>query len=147
MTTQKIVVSLFAAAALFCALALLTGCAVAYKADKITSIKTRVFGIQVTATDATTGTPKIQMGLVSTVIQLIPTSTNGPIQTPRYFDTFQIDQSSNPFNFGMIENTGSGDVQISTNGQGQAIIPKLGPPVQIIPVGTNLQFTPTEGTK
>lgn len=105
-------------------LAALTGCAgPAYRSDKITSIKTRTFGIQIEESP-TTQTPAIRLGLVTTVIQLIPTSTNSTIYAPKFFDTFQIDQTGNPFRFGVTENTGSGDVMIRTNASGGAIIPR-----------------------
>jgi hypothetical protein len=100
-----------------------TGCQTALKSDKIVSVKTRVFGV-VVGTDPVNQTPTVKLGLVTTVIQMIPTSTNGTVNAPRFFDTFQIDSTSNPFRTGISENTGAGDVQVTTNAQGSAIIPK-----------------------
>ena len=126
------------------ALPLLTGCSTAYKSDKITSIKTRTFGLQIEQS-TTTATPALRLGLITTVIQLIPTSTNGPIQTPKFFDTFEIQNTGNPFTFGVIENTGSGDVMIGTNATGKAIIPTPNAPNKpISPIPGQRMFTPTE---
>lgn len=110
-----------------CMMLVMTGCVTALKSDKIVSIKQRVFGISIGAS-ATTETPEIKLGLISTVYQMIPTSTNSQVYAPRYFDTLQMDSTSNPFHAGWIENTGAGDVQVSTNAQGQAIIPKVNIP-------------------
>jgi hypothetical protein len=102
----------------------MAGCTTALKSDKIVSVKQRTFGIQIGASPSTQ-TPEIKLGLVTTVFQLIPTTTNGPIYSPKFFDTFEIGQSANPFNTSVRENTGSGDVQVTTNAQGSAIIPKI----------------------
>lgn len=110
---------------LICGLVLsASGCTTALKSDKIVSVKQRTFGIQIGASPSTQ-TPEIKLGLVTTVFQLIPTTTNGPIYSPKFFDTFEIGQSANPFNTSVRENTGSGDVQVTTNAQGSAIIPKI----------------------
>lgn len=104
-----------------------SGCVSAINSNKITSIKSRGFGIVLSASSSTTATPEVKLGWFSTVFQMIPTSTNGIVYAPKYFDTLEITQSVNPFATGISENTGSGDVQISTNATGQAIIPKLKP--------------------
>lgn len=105
------------------ALVLLTGCTTIIKSDKIVSIKQRTFGVAIGA-DPVNQTPTIKLGLVTTVWQMIPTSTNGTVYAPRYFDTFQLGQSGNPFRTDVSENTGTGDVAVYTNATGGAIIPK-----------------------
>ena len=110
--------------------ALLPGCVTAIKSDKIVSVKTRVFGISV-GTNPINQVPEIKLGLVTTVYQMVPTSTNGTLNAPRYFDTFSIGQGVNPFSTQIIENTGTGDVAIGTNATGTAIIPKA--PVKPVP--------------
>ena len=100
------------------------GCTTIIKSDKILSVKQRTFGISVGASP-TTQTPEIKLGLITTVWQMIPTSTNGAIYAPRFFDTFEIGQSANPFSTQVRENTGSGDVSVGTNATGGAIIPKI----------------------
>lgn len=111
---------------------ILTGCTTVIKSDKIVSIKQRTFGINV-GTDPVNQTPRIQLGLVTTVWQMIPTSRTGQIYAPRYFDTFELGQSGNPFRSEIRENTGTGDVAVYTNATGGAIIPKVpipGSPVE-----------------
>ena len=100
------------------------GCTTIIKSDKILSVKQRTFGISVGASP-TTQTPEIKLGLITTVWQMIPTSTNGPLFAPRFFDTFKIGQGVNPFATEIMENTGSGDVAVGTNATGEAIIPKI----------------------
>jgi len=100
------------------------GCTTIIKSDKILSVKQRTFGISV-GSSPTTQTPEIKLGLITTVWQMIPTSTNGAIYAPRFFDTFEIGQSANPFWTQIRENTGSGDVAVGTNATGEAIIPKI----------------------
>ena len=98
-------------------------CVTALKSDKIVSIKQRTFGIQF-GENPTTQTPDIRLGLITTVYQLIPTSTNGPVNAPRFFDAFAIEQTGNPFRFSVNENTGAGEVMVGTNATGAAIVPR-----------------------
>lgn len=104
-----------------------SGCTTAIKSDKIIAIKQRTFGIHLGAD--VNQTPTIKLGLVTTIYQMVPTSTN-QIYAPRYFDVFRIDQTSNPFKFGIDENSGFGDVSILTNAQGKAILPAPGAPTK-----------------
>jgi hypothetical protein len=116
--------------------ACLSGCTTAIQHGNIISVKQRVFGLCV-GTDAVNNTPKVQFGLTTTVVQFIPTSTNSTIAAPRFFDTFEIDSTGNPFKTGVRENTGAGDVAIGTNATGTAIIPKIpAPTMSIVPVIT-----------
>lgn len=106
---------------------MLSGCTTSLKSDKIIAIKQRTFGIHIGASP-TTQAPEIKLGLTTTIYQMVPTSTNGPIAAPRYFDTFSIGQGANPFRFDVIENSGFGDVSV-TNTQGKAILPAPGMPI------------------
>jgi len=101
----------------------LTGCTTAIKSDKIISIKQRTFGLAV-GVNPVNQAPDIKLGFITTVYQMIPTSTNNTVYAPRYFDTLELEQGVNPFATDIRENTGSGDVAIGTNATGQAIIPK-----------------------
>lgn len=119
---------IIAVAALVCA-----GCKTAYQSDKITVIRQRVLGIVVetAATESATPTPNIKFGWCSTEFMLIPTSTNGNIATPNYVATFDSQTGASPFSSHIIENSGSGNVMLGTNGQGGAVIPKEMPPTVI----------------
>lgn len=104
---------------------LLTGCITALQSDKIVSIKQRVFGVVVETANSANGTPSVKLGFSSTVWQMIPTSTNGPVYAPKYMDVFDLKQGINPFATGIKEDTGTGDVLVGsgTNDSSKAIIP------------------------
>ena len=114
-------------ASVLCLLA--SGCSTALKSNKIITVKERVFGLVFEQSDQTQ-TPRVKIGFSTTVFQMVPTSTNGPINAPRYFDTFQVDASGNPFKFGVTENSGFGDVAVTTNSTGRAIIPTINAPAK-----------------
>jgi len=103
----------------------LVGCTTALQSDKIVAIKTRGIGLIVETANVANGTPTVKFGFVSTVVQLVPTSTNAPVQAPRYMDTFDTKSGFNPFDIGIKEATGSGDVMVGqgTNDTSKAIIP------------------------
>ena len=107
-----------------CSLMFLAGCQTALNSDKIISVKQRCFGLVVETTSTTANAPNIKLGFTSTVWQMIPTSTNGPVNAPKYVDTFDLEQNINPFATGISENTGSGDVMVGTNGTSSAVVPK-----------------------
>lgn len=112
-----------------------TGCTTAaIKSGYIISAKERFFGIVVA--QGANQVPEVKLGFGSVVYMMIPTSTNGPINAPRFIDTFEIDQGLNPFGFKVVENTGAGDVAIGTNSTGTAIVPKLAPRVSTNSVQT-----------
>lgn len=112
----------------------LMGCTTALKCGNIVSVKQRTFGITLGSNPAT-DIPEVKLGFVTTVFQVIPVSTNGPSNAPRYFDTFKLGQGINPFSTEIIENTGAGDVMIGTNATGSAIVPKSPvPPASPAPV-------------
>jgi hypothetical protein len=102
----------------------LTGCTTALQSDKIMSVKQRCFGLVVETVSTTSASPNVKLGFVSTVWQIIPTCTNGPIFAPQYMDTFDLGQEINPFGTSITENTGSGSVMLGTNGEASAFAPK-----------------------
>ena len=83
---------------------LMVGCTTAIKNGDIVAVKSRVFGISITTSDAGGSPPKIQIGLASTVVQMVPTSTNR-LYAPRYADTMDMNTSGNPFHTGWSEST------------------------------------------
>jgi hypothetical protein len=111
------------------AIPFLSGCVAAIKQGDIISVKTRTVGLKF-GQSPSTQTPEMEFGLITTVVQFVPTSTNGPIFAPKYFDTFAIDSTWNPLKTGILENSGFGDVSIMTNAQGKAIIPAPGAPAK-----------------
>lgn len=113
-------------------LGLFTGCTTALKSDKIVLVKSRWFGINITATTETSQTPKIRLGWGSEVFAMIPTATNQPINAPKVGDTFELGQGLNPFSTSIKDNLWTGDVEVRTNATGGAIIPK-GPVAPMIP--------------
>lgn len=111
----------------------LVGCTTALKSDKIVTVKSRIFGIQVGENPATQ-VPEVKFGFISTVYQMIPTSTNGTVYAPKYADYFDLKQGANPFNTGIQETTGTGDVSIGnadgTNTISHPAIPSSPPPIR-----------------
>lgn len=104
----------------------LSGCTTALTSDKVIAIKSRMFGIDVETAQGPQSTPAVKLGFISTVWQMIPTSTNGqPVNVPKYMDTFELKQGLNPFETGIGENTGTGDVLVGggTNDTSKAIVP------------------------
>jgi hypothetical protein len=70
--------------------------------------------------------PEVKLGFTSTVVQCIPTSTNGAVNSPQYVDKFDLEQGINPFGTAIRENSATGPVS-STNASGdasEAIVPK-----------------------
>lgn len=107
-------------------LALASGCKTAYQSDKITTVTTRTFGISVTTSSLTANNmPDIKLGFNTTVFQLVPTSTNGPVYTARTMNTIDVKQGLNPFGTGISEKIGTGDIKLGagTNDTSYAIIP------------------------
>ena len=110
-------------------LALVSGCALTqeYTHGCVTTIQSRGFGIRLTATSSTTATPEIDLGAFSSLITVYPTSTNQLYCTP-FFSTAMANATSNPFDVGINETIGAGNVAsaISTNGSASSVVvPKL----------------------
>ena len=104
------------------------GCTTALRSDKIITCKERCFGLIVNTTSTADNTPSIKFGFTSTVIQMLPTSTN-QLYSANFADTFWMNEGLNPFATDVSENTATGNYQIGTNGQAQVIIPKVSRPI------------------
>ena len=104
-----------------------TGCTSVYTNGCVTTVQQRFFGLNITSTSASTQTPSIQLGAGSSIVQIEPTSTNMLYAAP-FFSTAQANASWNPFDVGLSETIGEGNVAalIGTNGTSQAttIVPK-----------------------
>lgn len=76
----------------------------------ITSISTRVFGVNIAPYSAASQSPTIQLGLVTTTVQFMPTATNnaGILCAPDYASTFSLENNASPFTFDGDETFASG---------------------------------------
>jgi len=104
-----------------------SGCATALKSDKIISETSWIVGLRLRSSDTTTGTilPDVQFGVMRQSITMIPTATNA-IFAPRFGSAYSGKQNSwDPIVTEAQESVFSGDVQVSTNATGSAIVPKL----------------------
>jgi len=107
-------------------LALTSGCisSTAIEHGYIQTTKIRQRGLHI-GQQAGTGQPEIFFGMSDITIQDVPTSTNGPINSPNMVDLYQFDSSGNPFKVGSVENVGYGNVSV-TNTAGRTIVPAPG---------------------
>ena len=85
----------------------LTGCTLDKPKGKILSVTTRGLYCTVAATDSTTGTPKVTLGLGSQTVTIIPTDTNTVYAAP-VADTSSIHQTVNPFSTSGDESLAAG---------------------------------------
>lgn len=118
---------------------LATGCmSTAIKDGYIVSVKQRAFGLIVETASTQNGSPNIKLGFASTVVQMIPTATN-ELHAPKFVDSFDIQQSINPFDTSISENAGSGDVVVGATDYGLsgAITPSAVPWAQMPPGASN----------
>ena len=108
-----------------------SGCQTALKSDKIVSETSWVVGLRVKTSDATGANPlpDVQLGVMRQTITMIPTSTNGTITAPRFGSVYAGKQNAyDPISTDAQESVFSGDVMVSTNATGGAVVPKLGRP-------------------
>jgi hypothetical protein len=104
-----------------------SGCVLNQPQGKILSVTSRGLYITVAATDSSTGTPKVELGLGSQTVTIIPTSTNGQTYAANFADVSQINQTINPFNTSGSESLSSGVYMTSqTNAASltQPVVPK-----------------------
>ena len=87
---------------------LLAGCTSAINSGHIVSVTERGFGILI-AQSTQNQTPEIKLGFFSSAVVLEPVTTNGTLTAPNFANTFAIDQSTAPFNFGVDETIASGN--------------------------------------
>ena len=109
---------------------LATGCATALKSDKIISETSWVVGIRLKTSDTTSGNilPDVQLGVMRQTISMIPTATH-QVYAPRFGSSYAGKQNAyNPIATDAQESVFSGDVMVSTNATGGAIVPKLTQP-------------------
>ena len=105
------------AVALALGLAIFTGCTsiINDPNGKIVSITERGVGF-VVAESPTTQTPAVKFGFFSSAVVLLPTSTNAPINSPNFANTFDFAQSG-AMSLGIGEDIASGNYQTSKAGQ------------------------------
>jgi hypothetical protein len=104
------------------------GCQTALKSDKIISQTSWVVGLRIKTSDTTSGTilPDAQLGVMRETITMIPTATN-QVFAPRFGSAYAGKQNAyNPISTDAQESVFSGDVMVSTNATGGAVVPKLG---------------------
>lgn len=107
-----------------------SGCQTALKSDKIISETSWAVGLFIETTSPAEGTilPKIKLGVVRQTVTMIPTSTN-QVYAPRFGVAYAGKQNAwDPIATDAQESVFSGDVMVSTNATGGAIVPKLLPP-------------------
>lgn len=124
MKTKLTVIGILASTSLLC------GCKTALQSDKIISQASWLVGISLETTSPVEGTilPKVRLGVVRQTITMIPTSTN-QVYAPRFGSAYAGKQNAyNPIACDAQESVFSGDVMISTNATGGAVVPKLVPP-------------------
>ena len=105
----------------------LTGCVLNQPQGKILSVTSRGLYITVAATDSSTGTPKIELGLGSQTVTIIPTMTNGTVNAANFADVSQVDQTINPFNTSGSESLSAGAYmtgQTNASSITQPVVPK-----------------------
>lgn len=89
---------------------LLSGCTSITSHGYILTQTTTVLGIQVAASDPSTQTPKVQVGLVRDIIEFVPTATtNGVITAAPHATSINIANKALPFGLDVHEVTASGD--------------------------------------
>ncbi|MGO8766883.1 MAG: hypothetical protein ACLQSR_17330 [Limisphaerales bacterium] len=110
---------------------LAAGCATTINTPqgKIVSITERGIGLEVTATDETTQSPKVKFGFFSSAVVIEPNSTNAPTYSPNFANTFDFNQAG-ALSLGVGENIASGNYQTMQPGATnsalvtQPVIPK-----------------------
>lgn len=111
---------------LICALAL-CGCQTALRSDKIIAETSWIVGLQIKVSDTTSGQilPDVKLGVMRQSIHMIPTSTN-QVYAPRFGSSYSGSQNAwDPIATDAQESVFSGDVMVSTNATGGAIVPKV----------------------
>ena len=111
---------------LFVGTSLLTGCisSIVKNGDQVV-VTERFFGLNVTATSATTATPAVKVGYGSSTITITPTSTTGPLYTIKSAQSFDQTTGLNPFGSNLSDSLSTGDMRVSdgTNAVLEALAP------------------------
>ena len=105
------------ATAIIAAALLLNGCSTMVNTPqgKILSVTERGIGFVVSQSPANQ-TPQAKFGFFSSTVVMIPTSTNGPTESPNFANTFNFAQSG-ALSLGIDENIASGNYQTLSPGQ------------------------------
>ena len=96
---------------------------------KILSVTERGLGFHVKTASTTTMTPDVVFGFWSSAVVVVPTSTNTPVNSPNFANTFDFAQSG-AMSLGIGENIAAGNYQTLTPGNTnsafatQPIVPK-----------------------
>lgn len=111
-TTMKKIRSLIAGAAIAVIGIAITGCTSTINTPqgKILSVTERGIGFKVTAQSTTTQTPEVMFGFFSSAVVLIPTETNGPVNSPNFANNFGFDQTG-ALQLGIDESIAAGNYQ------------------------------------
>lgn len=95
---------------------------------KILSVTERGIGFEVSQSTQTQ-TPEVKFGFFSSAVVILPTQTNGPVESPNFANTFDFSQQG-ALSLGIGENIASGNYQTLTPGATnsapatQPIVPK-----------------------
>ena len=81
---------------------------------KILSVTERGIGLEI-AQSTQNQTPEIKFGFFSSAVVILPTSTNGPTQSPNFANNFGFDQTG-ALQLGINESIASGNYQTSQPG-------------------------------
>jgi len=93
-----------------------TGCTSITRHGYILTQTTTVLGIQIAASDASTQTPKVQIGLVRDIVEFVPTAqTNGVITAAPHATSINIQNKALPFGLDVHEVTASGNYRSTAN--------------------------------
>ena len=104
-----------------------SGCTQLVQSNKVFSETSWIVGIRVKMSDPTSSNPlpDVQLGVMRQTFTLIPTGTN-QIYAPRFGAAYAGKQNAyDPISTDAQESVFSGDVMVSTNATGGAIVPKL----------------------
>jgi hypothetical protein len=88
---------------------LLTGCMTAIKHGDIVSITQAGVGIDVETASASSATPNVRLGFFRTTVNLVPTSTNGPVNVPNVANVAHVDQNGKTLVIGGHESLSTGN--------------------------------------
>lgn len=87
-----------------------TGCASSPgRVGHVVSVTERGFGLQFETTTEPQQTPKVKLGFFSSTVFVEPVVTNAQATVPQFANTFAIQQSLSPFDFGVNETLASGN--------------------------------------
>jgi len=124
------IINLTLAASTVSALVLTSGCVhiLNQPQGKALSVTERGLGLEVSYA-AQSQSPEVKLGFFSSAVVILPTQTNGTVNTPNFANTFDFNQSG-ALDMGIGENIASGNYQTAAPGNTnsaittQPVIPK-----------------------